>query len=55
MILYAKSTRNAVPCYTTYEGLPESVVISLLTNLGSTDIEFLDEATFNTELAALVQ
>lgn len=47
MVLFIRSTRNAEPVYSSYDGMSEEMVRSLMADLGHTDIELLSEEDFN--------
>lgn len=51
MKLYVKSWRNGGNAYSTHEGMSQETVISLLTELGATSIEFITEQTYTDVLA----
>ena len=49
MKLYMQSSRG----YQSTEGMDQATVIRLLTELGATDITFIDEATYQVAVQAL--
>ena len=49
MKLYMQSSRG----YQSTDGMDEAIVTRLLTELGGTSIQFIDEATYMTAIAAL--
>ena len=53
MKFYVKSTRNGSDSYSSHEGMDQDTVIRLLTELGATDIQFIDEDIYNTAIVAL--
>jgi hypothetical protein len=48
MKLYMQSSRG----YQSTDGMDQDTVTRLLTELGATDITYIDEATYNTAIAA---
>lgn len=46
------TSTNSNTAYNIYDGMSQADITTLLTNLGATDIQFLDENTFKTEAQA---
>jgi hypothetical protein len=51
MKYFIQCTRFGNTCYMSYEGQAQDVIISMLTALGATGIQFIDQATYNTAIA----
>lgn len=52
-MLFMQSKRNGQACFTSYEGTPLDVVVSLMTDIGHTDIEEIGETDFNAAVELL--
>ena len=46
-------TRNGNTCYMSWEGQSQDQINSMLVDLGATDVQFIDEDTYNTAVQAL--
>ena len=46
MKLYAKYTRDGVELYSNHEGMDQTTVTALLTELSCTSIQFVEEAEY---------
>lgn len=47
MNVYTQSTKNGGTVFTSHKGIPEATVISLLQEIGHTDITVVSEETYN--------
>lgn len=47
MTIFVKSLRNGSESYSLHEGMTQETVMRLLSELGATNIEFIDEETFS--------
>lgn len=55
IVLFVISSRFGGQCLTRYEGLDETTVETLMTESGHEDIEFVDQETYETALAAALE
>ena len=53
MKFYVQCTRNGSTCYISWEGQTQDTINALLVDLGATDVQFVDEETYNAAVAAL--
>lgn len=52
MKIFYSCIRNSNATYGCYEGQTQEIITNLLTELGATNIQFIDEATYQAVIAA---
>ena len=50
---FVRCTRNGSICYMSWKGQTQDQVNALLVDLGATDIQFIDETTYQAAIQAL--
>lgn len=53
-MIYVICKRNGATCCMSWEGHTQAQVTTLLTTLGATNVQFVDEATYKAALPAIV-
>ena len=51
--IFARCTRNGQTAYSSHNGMDQATVTGLLTDLGATNIQYIDETAYQTAISAL--